>query len=253
MHSRIHTVMLRRAACLALASTIWSSGCVEDQKADSRCVLDGQTFRTDVKSRWRDYTLTTLNRAPRENLVAGLRLLSAGAKKAEARSALDLGAGAGNETRHLLAEGFRVHAIDADPFAVAVMEECARQQGLAARLTTQQATFETMTLPEASYDLVNASYALPFARPETFPKVWTRVVESLTEGGVVTAHFFGPEHGWAENPKMTFFSEAELRALLAQHPLEVRFFEETNAVVETATEDPTRFHVFEVHAVRRSP
>ena len=52
--------------------------------------------------------------------------------------------------------------------------------GESPRLETRVARFEDATWPAC--DLVNASFALPFARPEAFDALWTRIVDSLRPG-----------------------------------------------------------------------
>ena len=210
-----------------------------------RCVLDGERFAPDVDSEWRGYTLKTLNRSPRQTLLEGLARLGEASVVA-----LDLGAGAGNDVRHLLARGHRVHAVEPDPFAVAVIEECARQQETAEALTVQPATFEAMRLPEKEFMLVHASLSLPFTHPEAFPEVWSKIVASMAEGAVFSGDFFGPRHAWADNPEMTFLSPEEVRALFTEHGLRIVRLEEEDGPRPLAEGGEARFHRISVIARR---
>jgi SAM-dependent methyltransferase len=216
------------------------------------CEIEREDFAPELESEWRDYTLNTLNQKRRPTLVEGLAKLTELRDPVGTLRAVDLGAGAGNDTRFLLAEGHRVHSVEPDPFAVAVIEECARQQGTAARLEVQEATFEAMELPEDTFDFANASLSLPFATPETFDRVWDEIAESLVVGGVFSGNFFGPEHEWAEDPGMTFLGEDEVRALFSRHPFEILELREENRETDLANGGMARFHTFSVIAVRRS-
>src|SRR5260221_10846276 len=70
------------------------------------------------------------------------------------RQALDLGVGAGRDTRYLLAQGFHVTAVDQDPQAVALLARLAQPA-----LRVVQAPFEDFAF--ATYDLINAQFPLP--------------------------------------------------------------------------------------------
>jgi len=69
--------------------------------------------------------------------------------------ALDLGAGAGRDTRYLLQQGFHVTAVDNDPQAVAMLRSFPEE-----KLQVVQAAFEDVAFE--TYDLINAQFALPF-------------------------------------------------------------------------------------------
>lgn len=80
-------------------------------------------------------------------------------------------------------------AIDAEPEAIMRLR---RRDDLGpggiARLETQAAGFEDAVLPVA--DLVNASWALPFCRPASFPAVWARIAGSLVPDGRFCGQLF---------------------------------------------------------------
>src|SRR5579863_6819789 len=69
--------------------------------------------------------------------------------------ALDLGAGAGRDTRYLLEQGFDVTAVDAEPGAVVLLAALPSE-----RLHVVRSTFEDFAF--ATYDLISAQFALPF-------------------------------------------------------------------------------------------
>jgi len=64
------------------------------------------------------------------------------------------------------------------------------------KLTTLCEPFENGA-PLPTVELVNASFALPFCKPEAFTSLWTRIMECLRRGGLFSGHFFGLRDSWA--------------------------------------------------------
>ena len=123
------------------------------------------------------------------------------------RTAVDLGCGAGRETRALLDAGWRVHAIDGVAPALADLSP-----PLAQRLTVEVRHFAQLAaLPPA--DLVYAGYSLPYQPPDEFRRVWALIRSCLRPGGWIAANIFGERDAWAGAVGMTFLSELEARGL----------------------------------------
>ena len=105
--------------------------------------------------------------------------------------ALDLGAGAGRDTRYLLEHGFQVTAVDADPHAVAILSSL-RHAGL----QVVHSTFEGFAFGTSTFDLINAQFSLPFVPPDRCRMVFARVKGALAAGGVFAGQFFGVHDAW---------------------------------------------------------
>jgi SAM-dependent methyltransferase len=159
--------------------------------------------------------------------------------------ALDLGCGAGRDTRYLLQEGFEVIAVDADPHAMAILATF--PQG---RLRAVQSRFEDFTFEPEYYDLINAQFALPFIPKERFHEVFAHLKASLRPGGIFAGQFFGLHDQWntPESP-MTFFSREQAKEELRD--LEVLDFREIDEDGHTADGSPKHWHVY--HIVARKP
>lgn len=186
---------------------------------------------------WRIFYEKTKNRPPREILVRAL------ASVAHRGTALDLGAGALNETRYLLGEGFaHVTAVDSAPMAAEIAATLA-----APGFTYAISRFEELDFPEAEYDLVNALYALPFIAPADFDRVFRSMLGALRPGGVLCLILFGDHDEWASNPTMTFHTRAEAEGLLSGMTI-VEFVEE-DADGTTARGEPKHWHAFHIIAV----
>ncbi|TFD53351.1 class I SAM-dependent methyltransferase [Cryobacterium frigoriphilum] len=131
-------------------------------------------------------------------------------------TAIDLGCGGGIETRYLLQNGWRVHAIDADPASAGRVRVGLSDTQLG-RLSFRSARFEELAdspegLPAA--DLVNACFSLPFCAPESFPALWAQICAALRPGAGFSGELFGPHDSWAGRPDMNFHSRAEVDELL---------------------------------------
>jgi tellurite methyltransferase len=161
--------------------------------------------------------------------------------------ALDLGAGAGRDTRYLLAQGFQVTAVDAEPRSVAILSELPRDH-----LHVVQSTFAAFAFAaEAPYDLISAQFALPFMPRDHFADMFARLKAALAPGGIFAGQFFGVHDQWnTPDRAMTFHTRAEAEALLSD--LEVIDFTEEDADSSTADGSAKHWHVFHVLARRRA-
>lgn len=106
--------------------------------------------------------------------------------------AVDVGCGAGRNTRFLLERGFVVHAYDNNPEALEYVRDLADKP----QLFTACSSFETFDYPQAA--LITASSCLFFCRPEHFAEAWRRIVQALRPGGIFCGHFMGPMDSWVQ-------------------------------------------------------
>lgn len=119
--------------------------------------------------------------------------------------AVDLGPGALNDVRFLLAKGFKhVTAID----EILMANEVALTFP-AHRFDYIKSSFEDFDFPREKYDLVNAQNSLSFIAPDQFDRVFGSVLLSLKKGGVFAGQLVGDQDDWASRRLDMTFSTAE--------------------------------------------
>src|SRR5262249_55958520 len=152
---------------------------------------DGHREMSEKKTRgWSEYyDVVKGSEPPCETLVAALR-----AYKEAPGTALDLGCGAGRDSRALLERGWRVVAIDSDPEALVRLEQILPNP-LRERLTPILGRFEDVPLPRV--DIVNASFSVPFCVPAKFASLWKAITAALGQGGIFCGQLFGDRDSWA--------------------------------------------------------
>src|SRR5437588_3306958 len=122
--------------------------------------------------KWEDFYKITKDRPPWPLLVQAISLLR------RKEYALDLGCGAGRDTRFLLGQGFKVTAVDNDSHAIALLANFPQD-----RLRAVQASFEAFEFE--TYDLINAHFALPFIPKEHFHLAFDLIKRALNPGGIL--------------------------------------------------------------------
>jgi tellurite methyltransferase len=164
--------------------------------------------------------------------------------------ALDLGCGGGRDTRELLARGWQVDAVDSDPSAIDLTLRLEKEWP--GKLKVISANFEVLTLKKDSYDLVNASFSLPFCQPIRFGNFWKEIKNSLRPGGVISCELFGNNDSWRKNStsesKLTFLDKAEVEELASGLILEV--LKETEEDGPSFSEPMKHWHIFTLIARR---
>ena len=189
---------------------------------------------------WSEFYEAVANRPPHETVVGALDRF---ASEGRTGFAVDLGCGDGRDTAELVRRGWRVLAIDAEAEAI----ERLRARGGLADVDTAVARFEEAEWPAA--DLVNAGFSLPFCRPEHFPDLWSRIVDSIRPSGRFSGQLFGDRDGWSREDDMTFVTRAEGEALFTGFELER--FDEVEEDGQLVTGAPKHWHVF--HVIARKP
>ncbi len=153
---------------------------------------------------------------------------------------MDLGCGAGVETKAMLDNGWDVTAIDGE---AALRSRLFRLVGDHPALRVRVSSFEALDIPPA--DLLYAGYSLPFVPPEEFSALWARIRQALRPGARLAVDLFGDRDDWVGQRAMTFVSRPRVEELLDGMQI-VSIEEEDEA--GRAHSGPKHWHVFHVIA-----
>ncbi len=182
------------------------------------------------KKSWLDFFGGTKDSPPSQGLVGAMRFV------AKSGSALDLGAGAGKDSRYLLEKGYQVTAVDADPHSKDFLQKLPNQSNLNI-VTSKLQNFEFK-----KYDLVTSWFTLSFLPVDELKNVIRDVKMSLKSGGVFTGNLFGVEDEWNKTRKgMSFFTIDEVRMQLIG--LEILVLKELRNKGKLANGAPKYWHV----------
>ena len=187
-----------------------------------------------VKNQWDRYYQITQNRPPSPLLIQAETLFGKTGK------ALDLGSGAGVDAKYLLDNGFTVTAVDNDDDAIERLHHINNPN-----LTVIKSTYDAFHYEV--YDLVNASWALPFNPKLTFTSMVQRLIKSIKKDGYFSGHLFGINDEWnRSDSNMTFQTRGEAEHIFDD--LELINFEEVEKDGKTANGTPKHWHVFHIVA-----
>lgn len=182
---------------------------------------------------WKKYIDKTSTNGPRALLVKAVSFVES---KSEA---LDLGAGALNDSVYLVEQGFaRVTAIDADD---AAKERASRIEHPA--FVFLQKTFEEYVFCKNTFDIINGQFAFSFISPDYFTRVFDDIKGSVKTNGVITGQLFGDRDEWnIEGSGKNFVTREEFDELFRN--FDILHFEEEESDKETALGTPKHWHTF---------
>ena len=160
--------------------------------------------------------------------------------------AIDLGCGAGRDTKFLVQNDIAVTAIDRIDVTKFLYKDLTEEEK--ARLTFEQAIFSEAHLPKT--DLVISYEALPFCNKEALGKLLDKIKDSLNENGYFLCNFFGKNDSWFGNDKIQFYEKEEIEYLLKD--FKILKLNEIERDGESAMHQMKHWHVFWVIAKKES-
>jgi SAM-dependent methyltransferase len=196
---------------------------------------------------WPAYYAATVDRPAWWTTIAAAELFAAeDGPGAPPRLAVDLGCGAGRDSRELLRRGWRVIAVDREQDAIDALLAATRRRDRP-RLETRVADLASFTVPRCDLVVANVSLQL-LARPR-FARAWRSIRAALPPGGRVAAMVYGDRDESASEPGVTCASPRSLRARLRGFDIERWVDREEDG--HMALGDPHHIHLVELVARRR--
>lgn len=192
---------------------------------------------------WSSYFKNKSNLVPRDTLLKALEFFENENTSDEQMFAIDLGCGHGSDTLELLKRKWKVLAIDSSAEGLAILEDSvipSRKRNF----RKVNMSFEDLKLMKC--DLLNASYSLPFCKPEFFSRMMKEIDSSILKGGRFSGNFFGKNDSWAGNKNMTFHTKEELLNFFRN--FEIEYLEEKDEDGVTASGESKHWHVYSVIA-----
>jgi len=171
----------------------------------------GWSYFYYTHNRWVVYYQRKLQDAPRDFVIEALKNIST--PNNTNNIALDLGSSVGHETLLLLQKNYEVYALDHEKIAFDMMLQRPEFIQYKNKVHTVLATFQDINfgmLPQ--FDLVLASFSLPFCLSVNFTQFWMNVTHQLKLGGYFIGNTFDPSFmGFTEKDRknMTFHTKEE--------------------------------------------
>ena len=165
-------------------------------------------------------------------------------KELKGKTAIDLGAGAGNDAKFLLEKGFKVTCIDKEEKSKdIIMSQITQNENLKFELQE----FEKIKLHKA--DLIYSCFSLHFCNPEKFNDMMNEIINNINTNGFFVGNFLGEEDGWYGNDKMTFLLKE--RVLDYFKDFEIKYYAEKKYVKDAVIGGKKNWHVFEIIAMKK--
>jgi len=180
---------------------------------------------------WKGYINMTMNKPPRQLLVRALGFVK------NKEIAIDLGAGALNDSKYLLDYGFKkVIAVDNE-----------ENLDLINKINNKDFVFKKMAIEdynflENKFSLINAQFVLPFIKKEKINQKIDNIKDSLEDGGIFVGQFFGVRDGWHSKLGVSVYTEEEVKNFLTN--LDIAYFQEEEKDGQTAMDGEKHWHLF---------
>ena len=159
---------------------------------------------------------------------------------------IDLGCGAGRDSKFLIKNGWKVIAIDKEDTEKMIRSSLQEEEQNYLKFIKQD--FENNIILQ-SCNLLVANSSLSFCNRKNFDYLWNKIVDSISKDGYFVGNFFGINDSWANRPNMVFFTKEEVIKLFSS--FEIINFKEVAKNGKTALGVEKHWHVFNVIAKKK--
>ncbi|MBY0113779.1 MAG: class I SAM-dependent methyltransferase [Phycisphaerales bacterium] len=235
-----------------------------DPASNSQGPPGRSTLTPDYQRNWEEYYAAVAGKPPRQTLMLALDAFEredAAGFDPTWRKAVDIACGEGRDVREMLRRAgktrWKVMATDVtgdglDRLCHSLAERD-RDRVFVANCpmevlpsTYPKPRFGQPERKAPSVDLINASFALPFCKPDAFPALWKWIVSTLRSGGRFAGQLFGDRDEWRPVRPESHFTRAQVLDLLK--PFTIEHLDEVEKEGDDATGKPKYHHVFHIVA-----
>lgn len=165
---------------------------------------------------------------------------------------LDIGCEIGKNAAYLIKKGHKVVLLDIAPNALLYTAENLKNEGLEEGiLDFLNMKIEEMDFEYIPFDAIVGTYAFSFISPEVFLETMTKnILDRIQPGGYFAGGFFGEEHSWAIYSGMSILTIEKLEQLFSSAGFTIIELEEVKEDIITISGDLTRFHTYDVIALK---
>lgn len=153
------------------------------------------------------------------------------------KTAMDLGCGAGKDTKYLLEKGLNVIAVDAAEVSNYIDIENSNLKFIKSK-------FENLKFNNV--DLINAQNSLSFLSPENFNDVIIKIKNAINKYGYFIGNFFGKNDEWSKEKEKTFLSKEEILEIFKDFKL--KYIAEVEEEGKTTSGKEKHWHIIYVIA-----
>ncbi len=127
--------------------------------------------------------------------------------KIKPTNAIELGCGAGRDTKYLIKNGWNVLAIDKEDVKAIITSRLSKEEQKNFKFSKQE--FENLQLEKTN--LIVANFSLLFCNQNQFVKLWNKINESILKNGYFVGNFFGNNDEWKkQEEEMTFLTKEQV-------------------------------------------
>ena len=214
-------------------------------------LLLSPTLSAKPESEWKAYYKNTLNKPPSPFVVKVAKAFEGESTKV----ALDLGAGAGNDTAYLLQKGWTVIAVDEQPLSKkTTMGRKDIKSDLKKNLTFIQKRYGQVDwLKVPKVDMIVASHSLLTLDNKKYKSIWKDITSRLKPTGVFVGNFFGVNQGEFQSTKreeMLLLSMDEVRDLF--RGFSFSYYKEIEKDHQTPSGEKFHYHAFSIVAEKKA-
>lgn len=109
--------------------------------------------------------------------------------------------------------GFSVKALDQDHNAIEILKQKI-SNNYQDKVTYEHTVIQNFKIGCNEFDLINASFSLPFCCKADFKFIWESIHRGLKSNGRFAGQLFGVNDDWSVIPEMSFFTNEEVDDLL---------------------------------------